>query len=803
VWFFVNYTRDERFGLPFWTNPGQKHSECGINSGSYACKRGRYERFVRVRESMMPAVARNPLAIPQETQALTAHTGETLSRVLGSTTFRLGLVTFWSNFALLVLQQVSFRLLAPAIGSSIETWSTIVGVFLVGIAAGNAVGGRLADRVNGLRTVRWSLLAACAAALWMLGLSEVLKSATWMAAWPLAAQVVCIAIAVCFPPAFLLSLPNPAAIRGVMNSGRGAGAAAGLVCALGTVGSLVGNYATGFWMIPEFAIGNIVLLVATGLWCLALAAPTTAATSTTSSAKSSDSRLFVDAPLAQRAVLAVAIVASCGFVSGAIESAAFRILAPLAGVSIYLSTGVVGVVLCGMALGNHWGGRLAERGRGLSTLRGTLGLAALATVLVVPLLKNGLDLGAFDGWPLVPRIVGWSFLLFFLPSLLLGMVSPQVIRLAIADRRDAGRIAGWLYAWSTVGCVVGILATAWFLVEWWGVQRLVMACGFALAPLAWACRPVSIATERRLPWPALVGGLAALALLANLRSPYALETRYFSIAVLDGERDGRQVKRLVLDRLVHSEVDLADPTWLGYPHEETQAEITRNLARREAAAGRALDLLVIGGGGYTFPKWIEHQPDLAQVGVDVVEIDPGVTEIAHRELGLSRETRIRSFNLDGRQFVKQAPNGRYGLIVQDAVNDFSVPYHLMTREYNDLVRSALTEEGVYLLTVIDSIRGGKLLPAALRTMRASFGDVRLLVLRDPGERSSRGLYILAGLNTRADASGPAREVAWEEVLGATRDRLMEVDPSLLDGPILTDAYAPVDSLMAGNYLGAE
>lgn len=726
-----------------------------------------------------------------------------LAAIAASATFRLALVTFWSNFALLVLQQVSFRLLAPAIGSSIETWSTIIGVFLVGIAAGNAVGGRLADGANGFRTVRWSLLGACAAALVMLGLSEWFKTAIWMSHWPLAARVAFTSITACFPVAFLLSLPNPAAIRGVMQGGSGAGAAAGLVCALGTVGSLAGNYATGFWMIPEYAIGHIVLLVAMGLWSLALVAPTSIANAERAGTDVANCETVIDAPLSGRAVLAVAIVASCGFVSGALESAAFRMLAPLVGVSIYLSTGVVGVVLCGMALGNHWGGRLAEKGRGLPTLRGTLGLAALATVLVVPLLKNCLDLGAFDGWPLVPRIVGWSFLLFFVPSLLLGMVSPQVIRLAIADRRDAGRVAGWLYAWSTVGCVAGILATAWILVESWGVQRLVMACGFALAPLAWACRPTSTTADRRVPWPALVGVVAALALLANLRSPYALETRYFSIAVLDGERDGRQVKRLVLDRLVHSEVDLADPTWLGYPHEETQAEITRNLARREEEAGRALEVLVIGGGGYTFPKWVEHQPDLAGVGLDVVEIDPGVTEIAHRELGLSRDTRIRSFNLDGRQFVKQATPGHYGLIVQDAVNDFSVPYHLMTKEYNDLVRSALTRDGVYLLTVIDSIRDGKLLPAALRTMQASFGEVRLLVLRDPGERSSRNLYILAGLNAPAGKGESANESTWSRVLGATRDRLVEVDPSRLDGPILTDAYAPVDSLMAGTYLGGE
>src|SRR6185369_9066741 len=99
-----------------------------------------------------------------------------------------------------------------------------------------------------------------------------------------------------------------------------------------------------------------------------------------------------------------------------------------------------------------------------------------------------------------------------------------------------------------------------------------------------------------------------------------------------------------------------------------------------------------------------------------VEIDPGVTEVAHRELGLSRETKIRSYHMDGRQFVREkAQKGHYRLVIQDAVNDLSVPYHLMTKEYNDAVKATLTEDkatgkkdGAYLLTLIDSIEDGDL-----------------------------------------------------------------------------------------------
>src|SRR5438128_9268428 len=78
------------------------------------------------------------------------------------------LVVVLANAALLVLQLVAGRLLAPFIGSSLETWTSIIGVFLAGIALGNAFGGRIADRYPAPRTLAILLMIGAAAALWML-----------------------------------------------------------------------------------------------------------------------------------------------------------------------------------------------------------------------------------------------------------------------------------------------------------------------------------------------------------------------------------------------------------------------------------------------------------------------------------------------------------------------------------------------------------------------------------------------------------------------------------------------------------
>jgi hypothetical protein len=64
--------------------------------------------------------------------------------------------------------------------------------------------------------------------------------------------------------------------------------------------------------------------------------------------------------------------------------------------------------------------------------------------------------------------------------------------------------------------------------------------------------------------------------------------------------------------------------------------------------------------------------------------------------------------------------------MQDAVNDLSVPYHLMTKEYNDSIKKILKPNGVYLLTLIDSVSNGVLWRAAVKTMRETFPYVYLI-----------------------------------------------------------------------------
>jgi spermidine synthase len=201
-------------------------------------------------------------------------------------------------------------------------------------------------------------------------------------------------------------------------------------------------------------------------------------------------------------------------------------------------------------------------------------------------------------------------------------------------------------------------------------------------------------------------------------------------------------------------------------------------------------VLVVGGGGYTFPRWVDSQ--LPAASVEVVEIDPGVTEVAHREFGLPRDTKIVSHPLDGRQFLAdRAADGAYDLVIMDAVNDLSVPFHLLTRECNELVRRRLAAKGVYLVSVIDDFDDGQLLRAALRTLRQTFPEVALLAARPAAWAGgkSHGVFVIYASARPFDPTGTVKTVALPP---AALDEYVGAGPQV----VLTDRFAPVDQLLS-------
>jgi spermidine synthase len=209
----------------------------------------------------------------------------------------------------------------------------------------------------------------------------------------------------------------------------------------------------------------------------------------------------------------------------------------------------------------------------------------------------------------------------------------------------------------------------------------------------------------------------------------------------------------------------------------------------------------IGGGGYTFPRYIEVTYPNSQI--EVAEIDPGVTETAYAYLALPRDTRIVSVNEDARRYLARVPRERrFDLILGDAFNDFSVPYHLTTMEFNQLVADHLTQDGFYMVNVIDG-RQGRFVRAYVSTLGRVFNHVYVAPIGgDLGTVARQTFVIVAAQRPMpiGDDVPSADDGTWSLPPSLRNAFLSEAEwqDYLKQGTgiILTDDFVPVDNLLA-------
>lgn len=487
-----------------------------------------------------------------------------------------------------------------------------------------------------------------------------------------------------------------------------------------------------------------------------------------------------------------AIVFLASFVLMTLELVAGRVMAPYLGVSIFTWTAIIGVILGGLSIGNWLGGKVADtdlKRAHLAALFFAAGIATILVLFIVPVLGNALT---FAPLPLMVAALVFSTFTFLPASILLGAVTPLVVKFDLTDLSRTGRTVGRISALGTVGSILGTFATGFVLVDLLGTATIVRLSAVVLLLLAAFVHAQGLRPSKKT-------GAAGLLLISSLFLPAQCteESQYYCIRVT--EDDGFTVLRL--DHLVHSYVSQTDPGELGYEYEKVYAVLM-------AAVGKdAPRALYIGGGGYTMPRYVEAQyPGSANT---VLEIDPGVTEIVHERFALPRDTGIVSVNRDARIALMRMPaDETYDFVFGDAFNDYSVPYHLTTREFHGLVKKHLAPEGWYAVNIIDDARHGRFLASTVATLRTQFAHVSVLPLGTNWREKGRNTFVVlasdaplpeawkgtAPKGVRTDGENAAD--LWERmhyVIPAD-----ELDQFVVDkkGLVLTDDYVPVDTMIA-------
>ncbi|MBV2089726.1 MAG: fused MFS/spermidine synthase [Candidatus Thiodiazotropha sp. (ex Ctena orbiculata)] len=181
------------------------------------------------------------------------------------------LTVFLSSAALLVLEILAGRLLAPHIGVSLYTWTSIIGVILAGLSLGNWLGGVWADRGADGRVAGVAMALAGIYAMLALPLMDGLGGLLAAQQVGLLGSSFVFAFTLFAPPAVAIGIVTPLLTTRALDLDPRAGHVVGRMHALAAIGSIVGTFATGYWLVQSF--GSRAILFGTGVGLILLAAP--------------------------------------------------------------------------------------------------------------------------------------------------------------------------------------------------------------------------------------------------------------------------------------------------------------------------------------------------------------------------------------------------------------------------------------------------------------------------------------------------------------------------------------------------
>lgn len=418
-------------------------------------------------------------------------------------------------------------------------------------------------------------------------------------------------------------------------------------------------------------------------------------------------------------------VFSSGMTTLAIELAASRLLGSVFGTSNLVWASIIGLILIYLTLGYFLGGRLADRFPDAKTMYLILAWGAFSAGLIPvgarPVLRVAAQ--AFDALQIGVLLGSFCavLVLFSVPVTLLGTISPYAIRLGVHHPEEAGRVSGKVYAISTLGSFLGTFLPVLVTIPLWGTTNTFLffsafLVGVALLGLVGSGERRAAVT---LTWMPLVLILIFFyfgqqKLKSSSGQIYETESAYNYIEVL--EVDGYRLLRLNEGQGVHS---MWHPTQLDFsgPWEQFLAAPFFNPAPYEPE--QVQNMAIIGLAAGTVAK--QATAVFGPIPIDGFEIDAEIIRVGKEFFEMS-EPNLNAIALDGRLGLALSRE-RYSIIVVDAYRPPYIPWHLSTREFFEIVKDHLKEDGVLAINVGRSPEDRRLVDALAGTLHAVFPSV--------------------------------------------------------------------------------
>lgn len=482
------------------------------------------------------------------------------------------------------------------------------------------------------------------------------------------------------------------------------------------------------------------------------------------------------------------------FLLGAIymilELIASRVLSPYFGTSNIIWTSIIGIILLSSSLGNYIGGIIADKENVKRNILIILAAVALS-IMVIPFTQN--IIAAIT--KVIPNLKIGAILsttiLFFIPSMLIGFLTPIIIKLNLINLEDAGKVSGALSSISTLGSITGTFIGGFLLIPNIGSTQLLFILSIITILLmlfidykklqVWVCIIIVICintvsfiicnkTNEQNLERVINGEL-------NIRTE--IDTQYTKLSLVNlKDINGNEIRAMQTGKATQSAEYLEDSKkyelYLPYTIKYNEMfNINPNIK----------DILIIGGAAYTYPKYyISHYLDK---NIDVVEIDEKMTEIAKTYFYLQEcidefdknQERLKIYHKDGRIFLNENTK-KYDAILNDAFSGETQAAGLATIEACKKIYDSLNEGGLYLNNIMGSEEGmnSRFLKTEVKTLSKVFDNIYVIPCREVQDSYNLNNNIV---------------IATDRVLEEYEQYKAVIDENAI---VLTDNYCPVENM---------
>ncbi len=506
----------------------------------------------------------------------------------------------------------------------------------------------------------------------------------------------------------------------------------------------------------------------------------------------------------------------------AVELGASRLLAPYFSSSQIVWTIIIGTIMIAMALGNIYGGRMADKDPdpdklyrriliaalwiGLIPVVGKYIILAISAVIIFAVNSNFLVIAAFAACMVV----------FVFPLFLLGTVTPSLAKYTTDSLEDNGRIIGTLGAFNTIGSIIGTFVPTFVTIPAVGTSvTFLIFAGILLA----LCIVYFLSKKSEDPegkkskagddMKRIVAGslVFVLCIVFGHSTSFAFWEKNLTY-------EGESVYNYLQVKETDNSVILSTNVLFG-----VQSILIKNGAltgmyydyalaapymagvKEKEAAGEDLEVLILGMGSGTYATQLSRYFD--NVNVEGVEIDDKITDLAHQYFELPEDAKVTTY--DGRAYLA-AIDALYDVIMVDAYQDITIPFQMSSVEFFTMVKEHLAPGGVMVVNMnmySDEGFGGADAEVASADVKPSINTYladtigyvfeNVVVVDVPGA-TNKELFATSSDDFMVRLSSNAA-MEENELLAGMMKKVMDTSVSYMHGNnIMTDDKAPVELL---------